>query len=304
MRQLLFLCGLFVICFLAACNRIKVPDQVQSAGFYADSLRTQKVDTNVANIFVLAGQSNAVGVNSLGNMFTVLPSRYRDTQKLIKVWRNGNAPFGVFTPGFENMLIPLNTRDKSYNDTSSWGNKVVGWGVEQELMHRAQFYYNDNVYLIKSAIDSVSISNWNQINGGMYYQLRDMMVQAENTLAGKGKKVKFRGLIWMQGESDSGNANYYQQLYSLLFSLRSISNATANMPAYMVKIPTNSILNSKRVNSAIDQLVADKPTLNFEVNTAKYPSIQLFDGVHYDDISKLRIGGEIFLMQYRNKQLD
>jgi hypothetical protein len=220
------------------------------------------------------------------------------------VWRNGNYTGSTANTGFEQLNVPLNSRDKVYNNSSNQYYNLVGWSVEEEWLHQAANYYNDNVYLIKSAFGGLGIRNWSKTNGKMYAELNEMILGAEIKLTKEGLKPRFRGIVWMQGEADLNTTDYYNQLQNLITNIRRISINTQNIPLIIIKIPPNTLYYSSTVDAAFDQIVLDDTAHNFKIIPNTIPNITLKDNIHYDDTSKILLGKEIFDFQLNHHQLN
>lgn len=265
-------------------------------------------DTNhnspLANIFILAGQSNALGQHTKYKILDSLTQEYKGIQDSILIWRDGNYVNIPSLPGFEPMLVPINTRDKDYNDTSNFYHDMVGWSVEQEWMHRATRLYKQKVFLLKNAYGALSISQWAAPSGKMFIQLKKMISTTEHDLVAIDKVPKFRGMVWMQGEADQHTPDYYLQLKTLIKNIRSISSATENMPFIMVRILPQTLYYSAIVDSAFTTLAKEDPNRNFIIETADIPGISCNDNIHYNDLSKLILGGYIFDYQLNHGQLE
>jgi hypothetical protein len=183
-----------------------------------------------ANVFILSGQSNALGQDISGEYLKNLPSDFRGLQDSILVWRNGNYVAIPEIEKFEKMLVSLNSRDKIYNDSLGPYYNITEWGIEQKWLHESKQYLKQKTYLIKSAVGALPISNWNASSDPMYLELKNWILNVEKYFSIDSIPVNFRGLVWMQGEADVSNTNYYSDLKILMYNIRNISPRLKNLP--------------------------------------------------------------------------
>jgi hypothetical protein len=256
-----------------------------------------------ADVFILAGQSNALGQNQPYLALVNLPAAYSGIQPYIYVWRNGNYDTSTNQAGFENMQVPLNTRDKIYNSPSHPYNNITGWGVEQSWLHRTQQHLERDVYLLKNAIGALSISKWDT-NDAMYFELNKMISGTISALKDQGKIPIFRGMVWMQGESDISNPNYCNALKNLINNVRGISLHLNNMPFIIIRIVPGTNGYSTNVDTSYNHVVKLDTSHNFIIDPTLIPGVTLSDNLHYDDASKLILGDTIFKFQKFRNQLN
>lgn len=267
------------------------------------SKENNKQQNEIVNVFILAGQSNALGQHLPGQILSNLPLAYQSIQDSIFVWRKGNYSTSDTPEGFENMRVPFNTRDKRYNDPSHQYHHMVGWSVEQEWLHRALTYFKQKVYFIKNAYGGYGINNWSKNGGKMYEELSEMILKVDSTFTASGKTVKFRGMVWMQGEADANTFDYHLKLDSLIRNIRQLSVHTSEIPFIIVKIPEGTLRFSYNVDNAYRFVVQNDSLHNFLLDPTGMPGITFQDNLHYDDSSKLILGGKIFEFQLNRNQL-
>lgn len=262
--------------------------------------------SNIADIFILSGQSNAVGQFAAGHVMDLFPSAYAGSQSNIKVFWEGPFDEDRDPGSFENMLVPDNTRDKIYTDPGNTYYNQTGWGVEQSWLHNIKSYLQRTVYLIKNAVGSQSIGAWTYITGPLWQQLTRQILDAKAELETAGKTVRFRGMIWMQGESDkdAGDDVYVGFLNTLIGHIRNdITEGLEDMPFYMVKLLPGTSLYDPEINEAFDDMAAADPTRNFVIETEDIPGVDTIDNLHYDPPTLLSIGETVFNAMVSNNQL-
>jgi hypothetical protein len=261
-------------------------------------------DQKEAPIFILTGQSNALGQHLPGQAMMNLPSSYKGLQPHIQVWQQHHNGKYDCLAGFAPMFPPFNTRDKQYNNRSNTFFYNTGWGVEQSWMHEVSDYYCDTVYLLKNAIGALGINSWDPAKGAMFIELSEMIRGAKQQLVARGKHPEFRGLVWMQGEADHANPNYFDQLSGFAKAVRSLDPLLEEMPFIMIRIKPDSYYYSKLTDSAFLAFRNADSLHNFVLNPHEHRGVNLLDDIHYSDPAKLILGKQIFDFQLSHHQLD
>jgi hypothetical protein len=149
-------------------------------------------------VYLLAGQSNMAGYES------GLPAApYNGAQK-VKFWNDANTGWVDLKPGF--------------GDTVNDIGPEVGFGYVLKATHP-----NDEIYLVKWAVDSTSLAGpWNPNGGSEYTTFKTRVEAALKNLSDRSPTIV--GMIWMQGETDAADiikANAYAaNLKNLINSVR------------------------------------------------------------------------------------
>lgn len=268
------------------------------------SKSTKRSHQKVANIFILAGQSNALGQHLPGQAIMNLPLAYKGVQHTIQVWQQYTNDKGSRSKGFAPMFPTLNTRDTQYNRRSNPSYYLTGWGVEQSWMHEAQRYCGNTVYLLKNAIGALGINSWEPTKGKMFIELSEMIRGAKQQLTAQGKQPVFRGMVWMQGEADHDNPHYFDQLTAFAKSLRKVDPLVEELPFIIISIKPGSYYYSKLTDSAFTAFRNSDSLHNFIINPHVQKGVFLVDGIHYSDPAKLILGKMIYDFQLSHHQLD
>jgi acetyltransferase-like isoleucine patch superfamily enzyme len=206
-------------------------------------------------IFVFAGQSNAVGVDTLDE----LPSDQRAAQPKVLFYgpnETGSA-WGVLTPSADspNLVDGLNRTGGSFGPEISTGkaiSDVLGGAVVAE---------------VKLAVGATALfDRWNPASGDLY---ANMVARVNQSLADLqtqlGQMGYVAGFFWMQGESDALSEefkdDYAANLRNLIAAVRRDFNSP-NLPFVFGQIinfdPANS---TSTIVRAQQQAVADDDTV-------------------------------------------
>lgn len=138
-------------------------------------------------VFVLAGQSNMAGV---GGYDGHLPAPYDKPQSNVKVWSNSNKGWVDLQGGFGHR--------------SDWFGPEVSFGYK--LKH--DIFPQDEIFLVKYALTSTNLAvDWKSDGTGPCYNtLKSCVAAAVKNLTEAGRTPTVSGMIWMQGEGDTGDA--------------------------------------------------------------------------------------------------
>ncbi len=182
----------------------------------------------VIDLYILAGQSNAVGQGVLSGM-TAGPTGPVDDHL---IWNPSTGQMEVLAPGVNNL-----------------GNQH---GIELTLLWRSQWHSQGPVALVKVAANGSSMLDpnpigdlgvWDVDSEDLYSDLVQSTLEARTQLESMGYSVNTRALIWWQGESDAcvcGNGvdGYYDNTSQLFTSYR-FDIGEQNLPIYVIKIGNN-----------------------------------------------------------------
>lgn len=166
-------------------------------------------------LFVIAGQSNAVGWE------TGAPSEQElnDVIPRTKIWTGsfwGNLQYGVNNEGQN------------------------GHGIELQLGYLASQLTTGDIYIVKLAQGSTALgdesgttADWST-TGTLFPALVTKFNNAVNNLTSNSIEYEFRGFWWNQGERDANDASLYSLYETNLNNLESrIRNEFNNVPPYM-----------------------------------------------------------------------
>lgn len=163
-----------------------------------------------ANVFVIAGQSNALSTGASGT-----PTNFGSLDSNIKIWTG--AAWATYDPATNGI-----------NGTSA------GWGPEAEFAYYwRQANPGKTLYIVKRAesgspLYSFASPDWNVGSAGdLYSQLTTSVNNAVANLVSASADPKVMGLIWVQGESDAGDTEANALAY------------TANLTAFVAAARAN-----------------------------------------------------------------
>lgn len=224
-------------------------------------------------IFVLSGQSNAVGVG--GN--TLFPEAYQAEQTNVQIWAG--------------MQVDASLANKWLNVKPGFGAILAVSGSElsfaKEISRRLP---NDNIRIIKGAVAGTSlVEYWLSPSAGvpskedLYHKLLNTVVKpALDDITAQGDTYEIAGFLWMQGESDASipaMANAYEA--NLTHFIKDIRNdlGVSNLPFIIAKIdrttswPYNAVVRQAQDNVAIKMAkIGIFDTAGFETDGAHYLS--------------------------------
>ena len=155
--------------------------------FLTDIVLAAAPTAAATKVFLLAGQSNMVGVG----VSAELPGPYNAPQSNVKIWSNGWADL---QPG------------------STYFGPEVTFGYQ--IAHVA--FPDDDVYLVKYAVGATMLAtHWNPNGSGECYNAFKTTVNAAmQNLTNARLSPTIAGMLWMQGESDAANGNPYASGYA------------------------------------------------------------------------------------------
>ena len=248
-------------------------------------------DKGVIDMYLIAGQSNAVGYSSKGGL----------SGEFTNVWFAGenekNRKTGATT------LSIIENYVKSVKAGYGWNSNCVGpeYGMAEILN---EYYDSENpAFIFKSAAGGTALNNdtwglsdtfgnwyprskWrntevdpaNSPMGVQYYYFIENFRTVYNKLVADGYTPKVRGMVWMQGEADLGRESLYKPLLKALIKdlradIAEITGDDSNleMPFIIGKIATTfETYNNKYVPAfnKVQQAVADSMTNVYTIETS------------------------------------
>jgi cysteine-rich repeat protein len=194
-------------------------------------------------VFIVAGQSNAVGY---GSDATLLPPPLDAPQADVRFRFDEGPFFALANPSLRitsgEGLIPLQFQ----TDPSSltFAGPIDGFGPEIKLGRVLADASSLEVAIVKFAVSGSSLAgDWNPAtSGSLYHQMRTDVAGALAALASAGDSGQVAGVFWMQGEADamaSGTAAAYEaNLTSFIGQLRADFGSTG-LPFVFGRINVN-----------------------------------------------------------------
>ena len=218
-------------------------------------------------LFLMAGQSNMLGVNSTVGM---LPADLQQPQTNVKAWATGLD--GCFS-------------------CRSWGPLKVGmgsqYGPEITFGHdMAQDLPHDSIAIFKAAVNGSSLYyNWlPPSSGGVNTYFQGMLIELDTAIARLGShyKVEISGMCWLQGETDGMDPNhsveYQTNLSNFIKDLRSALKIP-DLPFVIAKIDSpGSWQYASNIRKSEDAVAKTLPYVGI-FDTEGFPT----DGMHYKD---------------------
>lgn len=266
--------------------------------------------TSVANasefaVFIIAGQSNAVGYGSSADE---LPLEFQSPQTDILFWYEEGPAEAVQNMSLRirsNGFVPLHYQTDSTGAT--FGGAIQGFGAEISFgRHLADVLDDfplivDSIAIVKFAFNTASLAvDWHPDSAGsLYHQMIAQVDLAIAELQSRGHTAEIRGIWWMQGESDAQDSthatDYADNLNRLVCGLRWHSLREqmvavvgripdAQSPSCCYAIPHNQVVRSAQAG------IEDSTTCAYWVNTDTLPLNS--DSVHFTASSQLALGVE------------
>ncbi|MHC4941936.1 MAG: sialate O-acetylesterase [Planctomycetota bacterium] len=224
MRKKMFLAGvlLFVLCLSAS------------------------ISTAQVKVFVLAGESNAVGY---GSSAYYLPTNLQKAQVQV-LFSFEIGPWDSVT----NPAKRISSREwgplqyQTDHDFGTFGPYVNGFGPEIKAGHTLAKLMWDDVAIIKFAINDTSLAHeWHPTAGVLYPELTAYINNAMADLALMGLTADLGGFFWMQGEWDARNSvdatNYENNLTTFIQQIRT-DLGKPNLPFVIGRLNQNIYLSS------------------------------------------------------------
>jgi cysteine-rich repeat protein len=206
-------------------------------------MRAAMVTADPVMVFILAGQSNAVGY---GSEASLLPPPLDMPQTDVRFWFDEGPFFALFDPSLRidsgDMLVALQYQSDPSGLTFATTND--GFGSEIKLGRTLADALALDVAIVKFAVSGSSLAvDWNPATAGsLYHQMRDDVAGALAALAAAGDSGQVAGVFWMQGEADAmtsdAAAAYETNLTSFIGQLRT-DFASTGLPFVLGRINVN-----------------------------------------------------------------
>jgi hypothetical protein len=203
----------------------------------------------VVDLYILSGQSNAVGFN---NISTYTPSPFPTKcqyQSNVMFWAGSNAGTG-FQNTWTALQVGASGNSNSFGPELTFGYDmaaanpsskiaIVKYAVGGAGLARSENYTdvtynaNDGNYNFHPASDGKAAGNY-------YTELMNNIANSVAALKGQGYDVRISGFLWMQGEREANDSSsmaydYGNQLTGLISSLRTDLGAK-NLPVFVAQL--------------------------------------------------------------------
>lgn len=235
---------------------------------------------NYDAVVIIRGQSNAVGVPPINSLFqspfdSLIPSITREFQR-VKIWN----PFIMEDGGmFRKLRAPIDPQFGSVHNECYVGFGWMGFGAEIALAQRWEQENDGTLYIIKDAAGSTHIqAHLKGDSAGYYARFASYYTAASQAVSLPSTRVFY----WDQGEADSGDTNYENQLIQLISDMTSDGFITSGSRIALVGKPTTADVNNAQIAYA-----ASNP--NSGVIDTSWATF--INPLHYDAESLLKIAG-------------
>lgn len=159
---------------------------------------------------------------------------------------------------------------------------------------------NYSVALIKFVTSGGPIAQWLPNTDDLYYPFVEYLVEQSDTLEAEGYIVRWKGMFWIQGESDSTascSPSYVSKFTTFSDQLRN-DLLCFNMPVVMSQIKSNLVDQpwyeysrnnpyAAVINDDMALLALDNPLLEL---TCSNNDLDVFDGIHYTADNYVELG--------------
>ncbi|SDJ70482.1 sialate O-acetylesterase [Aliiruegeria lutimaris] len=224
----------------------------------------------VTRVFILAGQSNMIG-----------RADFDCGQGL---------PDGVMQFGMDGTLtaatIPLDHHDAITGD--------MGLDVQFAIDFKAAFP-NEQLVFLPAAKGATGFSSGDWIVGGTLYA--DLVSRA-NALFIANPSFRLGGILWHQGEADTGYAAFKDDLDAIIDGLRGDISAANDTTPFVLGELVPDFINASTGNGALNDAIADTPNRHFHTAVASSqvpsPLDDLGDDLHFDAASLRVLGSRYF----------
>lgn len=261
-----------------------------------DSL--ESTNNEKTHIVFLYGQSNADGASSIEYL------RKKDQSK-----------FEEYSVGYENVFINFINDGGNTSSNYTFQKCTLGCGYNSDCfgpengiadeMHKA--FPNEKTFIIKWTWGGTVLRNqWldnHHHRGELYNSAMDFSLKCLDYLLSKGYQLSLDGICWMQGESDSFDANkeaYYRDTISLVSAFR------LDFAKYQKEIKfIDAAINDQKGTWQHPEVVnngkkrfAEESDLNHFIDTNKLGIVtstepeENIDYAHYDSLSMVKLGQE------------
>lgn len=217
---------------------------------------------NEVHVFVLAGQSNMVG----------------------RAPFDGGADYPTGTLQYPKTTYPATTTIAAVHQLLHWDPDAADMGL---AINFAVDYLalNDVQLVFIPAADGGTgfIDNeWNP--GDAKY---NHVINATNALMTANPSWLFKGILWHQGETDFSNANFADQFYLMIQSMRKgITTATQETPFILGEL----LVGGTRTTALNSGVLTDTPVYNYRTALVSSTGLTSTDSLHFDS-SSLRTFG-------------
>lgn len=243
-------------------------------------LASATVALPVANLFILAGQSNNHG--SAATSVTNAPIHYKEGKIAnSKLWTDNEK--------FEDLELG----STHYYGTSSG----AGWFGPLVSLADAigKKSISDNYYVQSSRGGTDLYTQWEATDGPLYKRLIERVKNAKAYLESQGYSVRLKGFCFNQGEGDASDltkANAYEDNEVAFINALRADLGDSGLKVVIIRLSDNTTYTYKATIQAAQDAVAAALSNVTVINTDNYPAFPV-DTVHYGNQGMIRMGREI-----------
>lgn len=253
------------------------------------------------HVYILTGQSNSLGTTSLEGLTQAQwgPGEHPADAVTPFFWSNVSPSNGVFPPA---LLGDSEGLFKTIEIQQGEGANMAFWGPEFGFARRMAEAEQSDVVIIKASRGGGGNSLWDKgifeqdtNSGHMWGHVRDRVDEALGVLAGQGDPFEIRGLMYLQGESNStAEAQIADtRLEAFVDNLTqhiegSYPGSTGDWHTVVGEIAASQSSGNRQTTTNLQmQLAANDDAFSFSA-TADLPLKS--DGIHFGRDAKLAIG--------------
>ncbi|MGB7247920.1 MAG: DUF4347 domain-containing protein [Phormidesmis sp.] len=239
--------------------------------------------TNLVSVYLLGGQSNMAGETTDTDDLTGSPQA--NPLSAVQIWQPGVGEFVDLRSGF----------NSNYGDGDGFGAEL-GFGHALEAARASGAVDTEEIYLVKYAIGATSLAeNWSvDGNNNTYDQFNAWVGGALSHLTNAGIGYDIEGMLWMQGEHDTIDANraadYQANLTGFISDVRDRYGANLDFVIGRLheELTPYYYTWADEVRTAQEN-VADADANAYWVNTDDF-AVNPVDDVHFDSFGQLALG--------------
>lgn len=240
-------------------------------------------ESEFMDVYILSGQSNAQGraaADSINN-YAGLPGP--------QTYNGHNA--WVLNERYNPMEFDTLEAGENLGDVSNFR-----WGVQPQLAYDLLRYKNTDLYFLQNATGGQAIYRWYEpSNQFMWDSLTNLIDRAEAYATANSKTIRYKGFIWIQGESDAeatfDSAYYVGAALDLFADVRSYTY-TPNLKCVIVQLNDCQALDSLVQFQEVQQVIADADANNILIPKNAVYACQ--DALHFSPITYVNIAKAIY----------
>lgn len=224
------------------------------------------------HVFLTAGQSNNVGLAPFDS--------------------GANYSSRVFEMNHNGELVAASTTLDNIDPYTDLTN-TMGLQMQFSIDYLAD---NPDAYIIfvPAAVGDSGFTTGQWVVDGDLY---NYAVNTTNTLLAKFPSYSFKGVLWHQGEKDSGNASYEAQLHAMIVGMRAdITGADATTPFILGEM----VIGGAATNATIQAIINDTPNNVDDTAVASATGLgHIGDNLHFN-AAAFRTFGSRYYTAYQN----